>query len=185
VLNAGDVVLRAVLDHELMPISRADAGRLFMEYFGELALGPLLLQRLRPSERVIIDGLRLPFAKELLKDRLGRLFHLHLDAACEVRRCRLLLRDGRVDVSERAESFLHYLKQDADLVIANLDLCEPDLVPFHAPVGGKFGYPFHVALHRPFEIGFSDVTRRPKLDFQSACANLSSWPLADVLRVPS
>lgn len=122
VLNAGDVVLRMVLAHDLASVSRADAGRLFIERFGELALGPALLQNLRPSERVIIDGLRLPFAKQLLEDRLGRTFHLHLDAPDEVRQHRLLLRDGRVDVSRRVESFLPYLKQEADLVIANLDL---------------------------------------------------------------
>lgn len=128
VLNAGDVVLHTVLTHNLAPVSRADAGRLFMEHFGELALGPLLLRHLRPFERVIIDGLRLPFAKEFLEDRLARRFHLHLDVTDEVRQQRLLLRDGRVDVSDHAESFLSYMRQEADLVVADLELHELDYV---------------------------------------------------------
>lgn len=168
VLNAGDVVLRTVLACNLVPASRADAGRLFMEHFGELALGPLLLLHLRPFERVIVDGLRLPFAKDLLEDRLARTFHVHLDATDEVRQHRLLLRDGRVDVSDYAESFLPHMRQEADLVIADFGLHEFDYVSTfpHRPVS-DFGDLFRVDLLPGSK---SDIFRHPSLSQASSVA---------------
>jgi dephospho-CoA kinase len=118
VINAGNIVLAAVQGLGLEPRSRSHAGQLFLEELGERALGPLLLRWIRPSELVIIDGLRLPFAKELLDRKLRSTFHLHLTIPEEVRIKRLLSRDGYVSHAGIAESYLALLASGADLVLS-------------------------------------------------------------------
>jgi adenylate kinase family enzyme len=117
VINAGDVVWAAVRELGVQPVSRSHAGQLFLDELGELALGPLLLRLLRPSELVVIDGLRLPFAKELLDLKLRSIFHLHLTVPEEVRIERLLRRDGHVPHGAIAESYLPLLARSADLIL--------------------------------------------------------------------
>lgn len=118
-LNVGDLVIRAVLAQQLQPSSRAHAGELFLNYFGELALGPLLLTYLRPPEMVILDGLRLPFAADLIKGRAQCTFHIHLEAPEELRKLRLLRRDGILPQTGSVERYLPALRGSADLVLAN------------------------------------------------------------------
>jgi hypothetical protein len=119
VLNVGDLIFGALLAHDFKPQSRPHAGKIFLEYFGELALGPLLLSYLRHSETVIIDGLRLPYAKELLSRRMRQTFHVHVDVAQEIRWHRLLERDGLIHDVAPVETYLPALRSRADLVISH------------------------------------------------------------------
>lgn len=119
VINAGDIVLATVLANGLAPHSRADAGRIFLEAFGEEALGPLLERRVMLFERVIIDGLRLPAAHDLIRGRATSTFHIHLQVSNDVRRERLKLRDGHADTDLIADGYAPWMKRRADLVVAN------------------------------------------------------------------
>jgi predicted kinase len=167
ILNAGDVVAATLSAHRIAYRSRPEAGRLFLEIFGFEALGPLLLDRLRYHERVIIDGLRLPEARACLAAHITNVFHIHLDASSALREERLLARDGRIERNNPADDFGRAMRGAADLVLTDYDLRWIDprhgcrsVGPISVPFDRRPSTPTY--LHRPplpgFQIPFNTAS---------------------------
>lgn len=116
IVNAGDIVQAAVRCYGLSPRSRPEAGRIFLNCFGEHALGPLLHTHLKTCDRVVIDGLRLPQAHDFLASSWGHVFHIHLDLSADLRKARLVARDGQVDLDNPADDFVHEMRLRADYI---------------------------------------------------------------------
>jgi len=122
VVSVGDVILEAVRRQGFAPRSRPEAGRLFLNAFGERALGPLLLDRLRALDRVVLDGLRLPQAHGHLAAWSASVFQIHLDVSSELRERRLTLRGSWIDRDNPADAFARDMRRRADLVICDRTL---------------------------------------------------------------
>jgi cytidylate kinase len=120
-VNVGDIVTASMRVHGISFRSRPEAGRLFLELFGEETLGSVLLRNVPATEKIVIDGLRVPAARAALSSHRHAIFHIHLDVSREIRECRLARRDGRIDRNNPADDLVQQLRRHADLILAERD----------------------------------------------------------------